>query len=49
MILLSFITPLEIGLSVGFVSTLAGSLWFCLKNYAPETQIAEQPPQGAEQ
>jgi hypothetical protein len=47
--LLTFITPVEIGLSIGFFSTLAGSLWFCLKNYAIETRMPEHSPHGTEQ
>jgi len=31
--LLLFITPVEVGLVIGFLGTIAGSVWFCLKNY----------------
>ena len=31
--LLFFITPVEVGLVIGFLGTIAGSVWFCLKNY----------------
>jgi hypothetical protein len=40
--LLAFITPVEIGLSLGFFSTLAGSCWFCLKNYPNDSQARDE-------
>lgn len=46
--LLTFITPVEIGLSIGFFSTLAGSFWFCLKNYSIDARRADQPSPGGE-
>ena len=36
--LLLFVTPVEIGLAIGFIGTLAGSVWFCLKNYAVNSE-----------
>ncbi len=46
--LMSYITPVEIGLSIGFLTTLIGSLWFCLSNYSPEARPSEQPIEGME-
>jgi len=48
MLLLTFITPVEIGLSIGFLSTLVGSLWFCLTNYTIEMRDLDGPAQKAE-
>jgi len=36
--LLPFITPVDIGLVVVFISTLVGSIWFCLNNYRSESE-----------
>ena len=46
--LMPYITPVEIGLSIGFLFTLIGSLWFCLRNYSPESLQSEQSLEGME-
>ncbi len=46
--LLTYITPVEIGLSIGFFSTLMGSMWFCLRNYAPEAHHSDRLLEGME-
>ena len=33
-----FITSVDIGLALGFVGTLAGSVWFCLNNYRADSE-----------
>jgi hypothetical protein len=45
--LLAFITPIDIGLSIGFISSFAGSIWFCFKNYGIENKDSDQSQQGA--
>jgi hypothetical protein len=46
--LLALITPVEIGLSIGFFCALTGSLWFCLKNYAIDSETSTQLPHNTE-
>lgn len=36
-----FMTSVELGLSIGFVLTLVGTLWFCLSSYNSERQISK--------
>jgi hypothetical protein len=47
--LLAFITPIDIGLSIGFIASFAGSIWFCLKNYGIENKASDQSQQSAGQ
>ncbi len=46
--LMKYITPVEIGLSIGFLFTLLGSLWFCLRNYSPEALNSKRSLEGME-
>ncbi len=43
-----YITPVEIGLGIGFIATLLGSLLFCVKNYALATDLSDQSLEGME-